>query len=102
MRHRVLGVDPIARRKEVWHEHGDDVTIEHRQDVEPILQTNHEDREYGQRAYRGEGGRTVGRMPLYLYEKLVKEGQVRSGEDLLKYLDLEEARPWKLYPGRVS
>lgn len=101
MRHRPLGVDPVTRRKEIWHEHGDDVTIEHKQNVGAVLETNHEDRN-NQRAYHGEGSRTVGRVPFVIYEQLVREGRVQNGEDLLKYLDTEEARPWKLYPGRVS
>lgn len=101
MRHRPLGVDPVARRKEIWHDTLDgDVTIEHKQDVQAILETNHEDRN-NQRAYRGEAGRTVGRIPAIIYEQLVREGRIQNGQDLLKYLNTEEARPWKLYPGRL-
>ena len=54
---------------------GRDLAIEHVQDVEPILQWNHEARRDEQ---RGEWGRHVARIPNVIYVKWLNEEHARG------------------------
>lgn len=62
-----------------FHSHGGKVAIEHRQDVEPILEWNKEARRDEQRS---DWGRHIARIPNVIYVKWLDEEHARGNTSL--------------------
>ena len=70
----------------------------HEQDVEPILDSIHRDRET--MAQTGDNKLTH-RIPTVIYEELQRAG-IADDPDLFRaWLNSSEADPWRIWPGRL-
>jgi hypothetical protein len=69
-----------------------------RQDVEPILDSIKRDREImPMNGYN----KLAARIPQFLYEDLVHRGIANDEDALAVWLDSDEARPWRIWQGRI-
>lgn len=96
-RRRVYRDSDGVRRTAIWDdEDPEQVTVHTQQDVEPILASIARDRET--MAHNGHN-KLVGRFPVEIFERSVRE---RWGEDdWARYLNSDEARPFRIWRGRV-
>ena len=71
--------------------------VKHEQDVEPILDCIHRDRELMTHGYN----KLAARIPTVIYEQLQAQG-ITEDPDLFKaWLNGPEAQPWRIWKGRV-
>jgi hypothetical protein len=96
---RILGGDEVTRRTDLWHEDADGgVIIEARQDVEPIIEANKADQE----RYNGSrGDKFAARIPLAIYEDLVKRGIAGDPKKFKAWLNDSDNRAFRVWQGRV-
>ena len=72
--------------------------VHHQQDVEPILDSIHRDREIMPNT--GEN-KLAARIPTVIYEELQRQG-ITEDESLFKaWLNSSDAEPWRIYRGRL-
>jgi hypothetical protein len=89
--------DGIRRTSIVDPDRPDDLTVKLEQDVEPILDGIHRDRELMRHGYN----KLAARLPIIVVEDLIKRG-IFFDEDAFKvWLNSDEARPWRIWKGRV-
>ena len=73
-------------------------TVHHQQDVEPILDSIHRDREIMPNT--GEN-KLAARIPTVVFEELQRQG-ITEDESLFKaWLNGPEAEPWRIWRGRL-
>ena len=100
----LLKSDPIARRRSTFYEQpmDDGYLIRSEQDVEPVMEANHEMRRHFTSAKdpHGEWGSLVGRIPVIIWEDLMRRGIAQDEKALLKWLQDSDNRAWKIHPGR--
>jgi hypothetical protein len=72
--------------------------VKHEQDVEPILDGIHRDREL--MPHTGHN-KLAARIPAVIYEQLQRQG-IADDPDLFKaWLNSDEAAPWRVWRGRL-
>lgn len=102
----LLKSDPIARRRSVFHESelDDAHYIESVQDVEPVMEANHEMRRHWTSAMdpHGEWGSFAGRIPVVIVDQLIRDGIFHDDQALLEWLERPENRAWKMHPGKFA
>ena len=104
---RVLGVDPVARTKELHHfdPHTGDQALELVQDVEPIVEgTKGRFNMVDERARWRDGFNHVASIPLVIVDKIRRERGVNILTDqaaLKEFLNDPEHRAFRTRPGRV-
>ena len=73
------------------------LTVHTRQDVGPILDGIHRDRELPQRGTN----RHVARLPMFVVEDLMHRGIYDDEDAFKKWLNGPEAAPWRIWRGAV-
>lgn len=93
--------DPIQRKDAIGHIDADgNVVVEHRQDVEPLY-------EYVKEMRNNHSGRfdkdfnLAYHLPPVIVEDLMRRGIFKDSDAFKKWLGTEEAKPWKIHPGKV-
>jgi hypothetical protein len=81
----------------------DDVTpdvfhVKHEQDVEPILDSIHRDRELMPNTGTN---KLVARIPTVIYEELQRQGIADDPDALKAWLNSDECTPWRVWAGRI-
>ena len=72
--------------------------VKHTQDVEPVLDSIHRDRELLPNTGHN---KLAARIPTIIYEELQRKG-IADDPDLFKaWLNSDEAAPWRIYRGRL-
>ena len=72
--------------------------VEHRQDVEPILDSIKRDQEI---MPQGGHNKLAARIPTVIYEELQRAG-IADDPDLFKaWLNSSDAEPWRVWKGRL-
>jgi hypothetical protein len=72
--------------------------VEHRQDVEPILDSIKRDQEI---MPQGGHNKLAARIPTIIYEELQRVG-IADDPDLFKaWLNSSDAEPWRIWKGRL-
>jgi hypothetical protein len=95
---RILGGDEITRRTDYWHADSEGVAIESRQDVEPIIEANKAE----QAMYQGsKGDKFAARIPLAIYEDLVRRGIANDSRKFKRWLNDPDNRAFRVWQGRV-
>jgi hypothetical protein len=95
---RILGGDEITRRTAYWHADSEGVAIESRQDVEPIIEANKAEQDL----YNGsKGDKLAARIPLVIYEDLVKRGIAGDPKKFKAWLNDRDNRAFRMWQGRV-
>jgi hypothetical protein len=67
------------------------------QDVEPILDSIHRDREI----MRHGVDKLAARIPLFLYEELQREGITEDNDAFKRWLNGPEGSPWRIWKGQL-
>jgi hypothetical protein len=95
---RILGGDEVTRRTDLWHADSEGVAVESRQDVEPIIEQNKADHAL----YQGsKGDKFAARIPLVIYESLVKQGIAGDPKAFKRWLNDRDNRAFRVWQGRV-
>lgn len=68
-----------------------------RQDVEPILDGIHRDREH----MRHGKNKVAARLPMVIVENLMVRGIWNDEDAMRRWLNSYEARPWRIWQGQV-
>lgn len=102
----LLKSDPITRRRTTYHQvdlDGADY-VQSQQDVEPIMEANHEMRRHwtGAKDPHGEWGSFAGRIPTVIVDDLIRQGVFYDDDALLEWLERPENRVWKMHPGKFA
>ena len=72
--------------------------VQHSQDVEPILDSIHRDREIMPNTG---GNKLAARIPTIIYEELQRNG-IADDPDLFKaWLNSSDAAPWRIWKGQL-
>lgn len=100
----LLKSDPITRRRTRIHGRLDADYIESQQDVEPIMEANHEMRRHwtSARDPHGKDGSFAGRIPAVIVDDLIRQGIFYDDDALLEWLERPENAVWKMHPGKFS
>lgn len=91
-----------------WHEEGDQITVDHRQNVQPVMEYNEgqrqqlQDRGYRRHRRSTPDPRTVARIPFVVWQDLMRRGITQDHKALMRWIDDSDNRCFKLYPGKVS
>jgi hypothetical protein len=109
MRPRSLGYDPLSGIEVIFHDdEGDGFTIEHRQDVEVILEGNKIMRENCDPGnYRKTELGWIARVPWVKIMELAKQGFITPAGDILderkykKWLNSSDGAPYRVRGGVV-
>jgi hypothetical protein len=98
---RLLGFDPITQKTDTWHDEPDGgVVVASEQDVTDIIEQNKED--YNARSgFKGDWHH-VARIPLAIYEDLMRKGIADDPARLKKWLDNPDNRAFRSHPGKVG
>jgi hypothetical protein len=100
----LLKADPIRRRQTTFHfnEGDESFALVSKQDIQPVLERNHEMRRHFSSAMdpHGEWGSYVGSIPVVIWEELERQGIAQDDKALLKWLQQPENRDLKIHPGR--
>jgi hypothetical protein len=76
---------------------GERLTIETRQDVEPVLDSIARDREI----MRHGDNKVVGRLPMIVVEDLIKRGIYDDPDAFDRWWNTTEANPWRIWRGWI-
>lgn len=102
----LLKADPVRRRQTNFRplEEDGSFAIESRQDVQEIIEGNHEMRRHwdGRRAPMGRDGVMAGRIPEVIWDELVRTGIAFDDDALLAWLEDPDNAAWKMHPGKFS
>ena len=98
---RLLDGDAEARRDTLFHAEPDgDVSVEARQDVEPVIELARAEHNAG--AGRWNDLNKVASIPAVVYEDLVRRGITRDQKAFRRWLDDPDNRAFRTRPGRLS
>lgn len=102
---RVIEIDPRAglRRLFHWQESTEEMTLRTEQNVQPIIDHN-------QALYADTDARArwrpdmnhVGKIPIGIWQDLLRRGIAQDDAALLRWLDDRDNRVWRVRPGRLS
>ncbi len=97
---RILANDPVTRKTELWHAQSDgSAVIETRQDVEDVVEANKADFN-AQSGFSGDFHH-VARIPLVIYEELMRKGIAQDPQRLKAWLNDSDQRAFRTHPGKV-
>jgi hypothetical protein len=97
---RLLGLDRLTRKQENWHSENDGgVVLETAQDVSDIIEANKADYNAGA-GFAGDM-RHVARIPLVVYDDLMRRGIAQDPARLKAWLNDPDNRLFRSHPGRV-
>lgn len=103
---RILADDPIVAQRVNWHEEGDSVVIDTKQDVESIMELNKDQFNQSDGTFGGDM-KHVARIPLVVMEDLIrrnilkKGGGVKDEKRFKAWLNDRDNRVWRTHPGRI-
>ena len=99
---RVFSTDPISGITRYWnHNPADDIAyLETEQDIGDLLEINKALYNDAERNWRGDMHR-VANIPTTVITDLQKRGIWGAEDRMKKWLNSEEARPYRTRPGRV-
>ena len=81
----------------------DDLVVQNTQDVEEIIKHNAAHRALiDQKARCAPDGELVGRIPLNIVYRLMREGVWQDNDALLAWLELPENKVWKMHPRKFA
>lgn len=93
--------DAFQKKDTLWHNESDgDVVVEHRQNVEDIVEWNKAIRNQHDGTFKGDM-RLGFTIPTVIYEDLIRRGIAQDPDRFRKWMRSEEAKPWKVHPGRI-
>lgn len=102
---KILSTDPVTRKREVFHYDNveEAMVIENEQDTTPVLDRNKYDMNTSNGSFMGSQMQYhVARIPLVIYEDLVRQGIADDEKALRRWLDDPDNRFMRTHPGRLS
>lgn len=97
---RLISSDPVTKRAEMFYTDPDGgVVIASRQDVEPIIEANKVNYKE-QSGFKGDM-KHVARIPLAVYEDLMKRGIADDPVKFKAWLNDRDNKAWRTHPGRL-
>lgn len=85
-----------VRRTMIWDDDDpDQIVVNTEQDVEPILDSVHRDRELMPHGTN----KLVARIPMFIYERAIH--QQWDEDDWKRWLNSDEAAPWRIWRGVI-
>ena len=97
---RILASDPITKKTELWHAQTDGgVVIESKQDVTDVIEANKTD--FNAQTGFSKDFHHVARIPLVVYEELMRKGIAQDPKRLKAWLNDSDNRAFRSHPGRI-
>lgn len=98
---RLLSSDPVTKKAELWHAETDgSAVIETKQDVTDIIEANKAD--FNQAGGLKGDMHHVARIPLVVYEELMRKGIAGDPAALKRWLDHPDNRAFRTHPAKLS
>lgn len=98
---RLLSSDPVTKKAELWHAETDgSAVIETKQDVTDIIEANKAD--FNQAGSLKGDMHHVARIPLVVYEELMRKGIAGDPAALKRWLDNPDNRAFRTHPAKLS
>lgn len=95
----VFDENPIERKRAVGHFVGDELVVEHSQDVTELVNINKELRNQHDGRFKEDFNLAL-RIPTAIMDDLHRRGILHDADAFKKWMRSEEADPWRIHPSR--